>query len=232
MPNQLDYTVDLSPFRPIIPPVPDFIKQSWKPFLFGLCVGLLSVPLILLLNRPPAGIPIALRPPPATFTPVPVRIYVTGAVKSPGVYPLPKNSIVQQAIDSAGGLAHNADTSGLNLAGLLADGQQLFVPELPPTLTPAPPTPTTGPGTPTLTPEPPTATQPPNNPASTGNRININTATQAQLESLPRIGPAIAQRIIDYRTINGPFTTIEQIMNVNGIGPVTFEAIKDFITVK
>ena len=212
--------------------MPEFIKQNWKSFLFGLCVGLLSVPLILLLNQPPAGTPIALLSPPPTFTPVPLRVHVTGAVKSPGVYPLPKNSIVQEAIDSAGGLAHNADTAGLNLAGLLADGQQLFVPELPPTFTPAPPTPTTGPGTPSPTPEPPTATQLPNNPTLTGQRININTATQPQLESLPRIGPAIAQRIIDYRTINGPFTTIEQIMNVNGIGPVTFEAIKDFITVK
>ena len=62
--------------------------------------------------------------------------------------------------------------------------------------------------------------------------ININTATQAELESLPRIGPAIAQRIIEYRTLNGPFTSIEQIKNVKGIGEATFNAIKDFITVK
>jgi competence protein ComEA len=64
-----------------------------------------------------------------------------------------------------------------------------------------------------------------------GALININTATQAELESLPRIGPAIAQRIIEYRTANGPFQTIEEIMNVKGIGPATFAQIKDLITV-
>ena len=62
--------------------------------------------------------------------------------------------------------------------------------------------------------------------------INLNTASQAELETPPRIGPAIAQRIIDYRNANGFFQTIEEIMNVKGIGPATFEAIKDFITVK
>jgi competence protein ComEA len=64
-----------------------------------------------------------------------------------------------------------------------------------------------------------------------GGLININTATLAELDSLPRIGPAIAQRIIDYRTTNGPFSSIEQIMNVSGIGPATFAQIKDLITV-
>ncbi|HLB49702.1 MAG TPA: helix-hairpin-helix domain-containing protein [Anaerolineales bacterium] len=207
----------------------DSIKHHWKPFLFGLCVGLLSVPLILVLNQRPTGTPIALLPPPPTITPVPLRVHVTGAVNAPGVYQLPKTSIVQDAIDAAGGFSENADVSGLNLAGLLIDGQKLFIPELPPT---APPTPTTGPGTPAPTPAAQT-TQPPNNPTTnTGQLININTATQAELESLPRIGPAIAQRIIEYRTLNGPFTSIEQIKNVKGIGEATFNAIKDFITVK
>lgn len=204
------------------------IQQGWKTFLFGLCVGLLSVPLILLLNQRPTGKPIALLPPQPTITPVPLRVHVTGAINAPGVYQLPKDSIVQDAIEAAGGLAERADVSRLNLAGLLADGQQLFIPELPPT---PPPTPTVGPGTPSPTPQPatPTPTPPAN---SAGQPININTASQVELESLPRIGPSIAQRIIDYRNANGPFTNIEQIMNVSGIGPATFNAIKDYITVK
>ena len=135
----------------------DSIKHHWKPFLFGLCVGLLSVPLILVLNQRPTSTPIALLSPPPTITPVPLRVHVTGAVNAPGVYQLPKTSIVQDAIDAAGGFSENADVSGLNLAGLLIDGQKLFIPELPPT---APPTPTTGPGTPAPTPAAQT-TQPP-----------------------------------------------------------------------
>ncbi len=198
------------------------IKRGWKTFLFGLLASLLSVPLILLLNRPPAGKPIALLPPPPSITPVPLRVHVTGAVNAPGVYQLPQKSIVQDAIDTAGGLAERADASRLNLAGLLIDGQKLLIPELPPTLPPTPtvpPTPAVGPGTPTPTPEPPTAapvaqtTQPPSNPTTnTGQLININTATQAELESLPRIGPAIAQRIIDYRNANGPFQRIDEVV--------------------
>jgi competence protein ComEA len=218
------------------------IKQGWKTFLFGLLTSLLSVPLILLLNRPPAGKPIALLPPPPTITPVPLRVHITGAVNAPGVYQLPQKSIVQEAIDAAGGLTDRADVSRLNLAALLNDGDQLFIPELPPTLPPTPtpaPTHTVGPGTPTVTPEPATPTpaaQPTSSdspsPIAPGQLINLNTATQAELETLPRIGPAIAQRIIDYRNANGPFGTIEEIMNVKGIGPATFAAIKDFITVK
>lgn len=215
----------------------DSIKRGWKTFLFGLCVGLLSVPLILILNQRQTSTPIALLPPLPTITPVPLRVHVSGAVNAPGVYQLPQQSIVQDAIDVAGGLTARADVSRLNLAGLLNDGQQLVIAELPPTPIP---TPTVGPGTPTPTPEPPTPTvasiSSPSSgggqPGATGQLINLNTATQAELETLPRIGPAIAQRIIEYRTLNGPFTSIEQIMNVKGIGSATFDAIKDFITVK
>jgi competence protein ComEA len=152
------------------------------------------------------------------------------------VYQLPQQSIVQEAIDAAGGLTGRADASRLNLAGLLGDGQQLVIPEQLPT---AIPTATAGPGTPTAIPATPTpaaaaASNPSTGgaPISTGQIVNLNTATQAELESLPRIGPSIAGRIVEYRTLNGPFAEVEQIMNVKGIGPATFEAIKDFITVK
>jgi competence protein ComEA len=215
----------------------EFIKK-WQQMFWGLAGGGLTAILILLLNRPAAGTPITLLPPPATVTPVPVRVHITGAVNAPGLYALPQNSILQDAIDAAGGFTSQADPSGLNLAELLTDGKQIAIPTILPTLPPTPtlaPTATTGPGTPTPTPEPTatpanvTSSQPP---AASGQLVNINTATLAELDTLPRIGPAIAQRIIDYREANGPFTTIEQIMNIKGIGPATFDKLKDLITVK
>lgn len=203
--------------------------NHWRPFLFGLFVGLLSVPLILILNRRPAAVPIALAPLPPTVTPVPLRVHVLGAVRAPDVYELPAGSIVRDAIEAAGGLTGSAAADSLNLAGLLNDGQQLYVPAVSPTAAAPTQNAAADASQPPTTPQPPAATPPP---AAPSGPVNINTASQAQLESLPRIGPAIAQRIIEYRTLRGPFTTIEQIKNVKGIGEATFNAIKDYITVR
>ncbi len=206
---------------------------------YGLLLGLLITGILLVMGRRPPGQAVVLRDPP---TPIPLRIHVTGAVVNPGVYTLPRGSIVQDAISAAGGLTPRADTRALNLAQAVLDGDQINILALPPTatLTPTPrptdtpaPTITVGPGTSTPTPAFTTTLAPVPTSASvvTGGLININTATLAELETLPRIGPAIAQRIIDYRTANGPFTSIEQIMNVKGIGPATFAQLKDLITV-
>jgi competence protein ComEA len=214
------------------------MRGNYQQFLYGLLFGLFATGVLLVVARRPPGHPVQLLEPP---TPVPLRVHVTGAVVNPGVYALPSGSIVQDALDAAGGTAARADVSGLNLAQVLNDGDQVRVPERVPTSTPAPtraptatppPTVTVGPGTPSPTP-PPTATPEPTSSGQTvpGGQVNINTATLAELEILPRIGPAIAQRIIDYRTQNGPFNTIEEIMNVRGIGPATFAQIKDRITV-
>lgn len=207
------------------------MPQQWRSFLFGLFVGLLSVALILLLNKPPSGKPITLLPPPPTPSPVPLRVHIIGAVRAPGLYELSPGSVLQDAVHSAGGLADSAATDSLNLAALLSDGQQLYIP-----FASATPAPTNSPS-PNATPQPNVATPTAISaaaPASgaSGQLININTATQAQLESLPRIGPAIATRILDYRATIGAFTSIEQIMNVRGIGNSTFNAIKDLITVR
>jgi competence protein ComEA len=111
-------------------------------------------------------------------------------------------------------LVPEADTQALNLAAFLQDGEQISIPAVQPTQ-------------PAL--EPP-ARAAPLPTAQSGKLININTATQAELESLPGIGPALAQQIIAYRKANGPFATIEDIIDVPGIGPKTFEKIKDLIT--
>lgn len=196
---------------------------------FGVFFGLLSAGLVYLTSRPPQGAAITLLPPP---TPAPLVVQVSGAVAQPGVYDLPQGSRVRDAIEQAGGLLPSADSAALNLAALLEDGKRLEIPSLPPVKASPTFTPTLRPGSPTAiptTPPAPTIAAPP--PATPVGLVNINTATLEELDTLPGIGPSIAQRIIDYRTANGPFKTIEEIQNVSGIGPATFDKLKDLITV-
>lgn len=189
---------------------------------FGLICGLLATGLILLVARQPSGAPVTLLPPP---TPAPLIVHVSGAVGRPGVYALPAGSRAQEAIEAAGGFSAEADPGSLNLAAVLEDGSQIVVQRVQPTQPPLPePTVVTrgeGIALPTLT----------RSPTPEGHKVNINTATQEELESLPLIGPVLAKQIIDYRTANGPFEKIEDIVDVPGIGPKTFEVIRDLITV-
>jgi competence protein ComEA len=166
----------------------------------------------------PRGEPITLSPPP---TPLPVVVHVSGAVADPGVYTQPPGSRVKDAIEAAGGLSPDANIQGLNLAALLQDGDLIWIPALPkanPTTSNPDKTPGEG--------QAPIST-----PASTG-LININTATLEELDTLPGIGPVKAQSIIDHRNKHGPFNSIEAIQDVVGIGPVTYEGLKELITVQ
>jgi competence protein ComEA len=181
--------------------------------LIGVLAGFLLAGGILFVARTPAGEPVTLQPAP---TKAPIVVQVDGAVPRPGVYELPEGSRVQDAVTAAGGLLAEADSAGINLAARLEDGQQLNIPygrEFP-----APPE------------EPAFAVAGTAAPSST-ELININTASAEELDSLPGIGPTTAQKIIDYRTQHGIFQRIEDIMNVSGIGPATFDRIKDLITV-
>jgi competence protein ComEA len=156
-----------------------------------------------------------IEPPAATATPGPIQVYISGAVVHPDVYSVSSGAIVRDALALAGGPASDADLNTINLAKTLHDGDQVYVPhvgEVPPPAV--------------------SAEENSESPSSVpSGPININTATQAELETLPGIGPALASRIIDYREANGPFATIEAIQNVSGIGPATFENIKDLIMV-
>jgi competence protein ComEA len=146
--------------------------------------------------------------PEATSTPRPLRVYVSGAVQRPDVYTLPPDSIVKDAMMAAGGAADGADLDRINLASSVADGQQIYVPwqgeENPPV-------------------------QPPSAQPVSGGKVNVNTADAAALESLPGIGPTLAQRILDYRQAHGPFARVEDIMEVSGIGQGIFDKIGDLI---
>jgi competence protein ComEA len=175
--------------------------------LFGLFVALL----IWVISRNPRGQAVTLRPVP---TEKPIVVHVTGAVPRPGVYALAQGSRVQDAISAAGGFLADAEKGGINLARALEDGEQLDIPYA------------QG-ASPVIGTESPVLTEPP----SSAELININTASQSELETLPGIGPSTAQKIIQYREQNGPFVSTENIVNVPGIGPGTYERIKNLITV-
>ncbi len=168
---------------------------------------LLGAGVLILVTRPPKGAAIRLLPAP---TQAPIMVYVSGSVQQAGLYALPAGSRVNDAIQAAGGLAERADNGAVNLAGILQDGQQVNVPAIGETQAGGGQTRSINGG---------------------GALVNINTATMEELDSLPQIGPVTAQSIVDYREANGPFTTIEDLMEVDGIGQVTFDKVKDLITV-
>ncbi|MDK2856201.1 MAG: competence protein ComEA [Bacillota bacterium] len=145
-----------------------------------------------------------------------VVVHVAGAVAKSGVYRLPAGSRVIDAVEAAGGAAAEADVDALNLAQPLVDGQKVWVPKK---------------GEVTVTGAAGTATGPAaGSAAAGGGKVNINTAGVAELDTLPGIGPALAQRIIDYRAAHGPFKSIEDLKNVSGIGEKKFAEIKDYVT--
>ena len=186
--------------------------------LLGVMAGFVLAGVLVFVSRAPAGNPILLQ---AAPTEAPIAVHVIGAVARPGLYEFPSGARLQDAIDAAGCILSEANGDSLNLAALLQDGQQVNIPyqagsqpvipsglDLPSSNTP---TPQADPNV---------------------DLVNINTATKEELDTLPGIGPTTAQKIIDYRTENGPFTTLESIMNVSGIGPSTFEDIKNLITIE
>jgi len=186
--------------------------QNIKPILYmasGILFGLFVAAVIWVVARNPSGQTVTLRPVP---TEQPIIVHITGAVPRPGVYALPQGARAQDAISAAGGFLAEAEKTQINLARLIEDGEKLDVPYIE-GASPVIPTP----GEEII--------------ASTSELIDINIASQAELESLPGIGPTTAQKIIEYREQNGPFLAIEDIINVSGIGPGTYERIKDLITV-
>ncbi len=146
-----------------------------------------------------------------------LMVYVCGAVRTPGVVRLPAGARVDDALALAGGPTAKAELAAVNLAATLADGQQIVVPERGEAAAAA--ASQGGLGAQAVG-----AAQP-------GALVNINTAGLEELQTLSGVGPATAQKIIDYRTAHGGFKTIEEIKEVSGIGDARFAGMQDFITV-
>jgi len=147
-------------------------------------------------------------PAPAATGVADVYVHVAGAVRTPGLYLLPAGARVVDAVAAAGGFSEDADRDAVNLARTLDDGEQLPVPR-------------EGEAAPAGAAAPPPA----------DGRVDLNTADAALLEALPRIGPALAERIIAWREDNGGFTSIEDLLAVPGIGDKMLESLRDLVTV-
>jgi competence protein ComEA len=140
-------------------------------------------------------------------------VHVVGQVAKPGLVRLQTGARVADAITSAGGATRSADLAAMNLARALVDGEQVFVPR---------------PGE-----EPPAAPAPqvPGGPTSGDGSVNLNTADLGALDSLPGVGPVLAQRIIDWRTEHGRFTSVEELGEVSGIGDKLLSQLRPRVTV-
>jgi competence protein ComEA len=247
---------------PLTPPAHEAAAKSGlhlPSYLLGLVTALILLGSALFLLRRPDPPAVELQPPPTPAAPtstalpaepthLPIVVFVSGAVRQPGLYTLPPNSRIGDAIAASGGLLEGIDPANVNQAQPLSDGAQLHIPPgSPPAtqsdplsaeplslqplsastpaagLTAALPSPTasvrSAPADPAVAPQ--TAGS-----ASALPLINVNTATAAELESLPGIGPAKAQGIID----NRPYGTLEELDRVPGIGPSTLEQLLPLVT--
>ncbi len=143
---------------------------------------------------------------PTTVAPTPLLVHVAGAVRHPGLVALPAGARVIDAVTAAGGPTGSADQGAINLAARVTDGQQVVVPKRG--------------AAPAGAAAAPAASAP----------VSLTTATAEQLETLPRIGPALAARILAYRDAHGGFSSVDELGEVGGIGPKTLAGLKDLVT--
>jgi competence protein ComEA len=181
---------------------------------FIMMAVIIIVGLVILIVTRPEPVEIMIIPPEPTLTPEPtvtpspLLVYVTGAVQNPQItVELPAGSRVKDALDAAGGLTESADMNRVNVAGILHNGDHIHVF-------------TQGEEAANLA--VPTR--------SGGEVVFVNTATLEELDTLPGIGPAIAQRIIDFREQNGPFTDLESLMQVSGIGESLISQLEGLVS--
>ncbi len=147
-------------------------------------------------------------------TPTLVIVDVAGKVRHPGIVTLPPGSRVVDALEAAGGTNPSVDLTSLNLARQLVDGEQLLVGLTPVTVA-----------------APPGAAVPPPTNALPVAQVNLNTATSELLDTLPGVGPVTAQAILDWRTEHGSYSSVDELLEVDGIGEATLAGLRDLVTV-
>ena len=167
-----------------------------------------------------------------------IVVHISGAVNIEGIVELEAGSRIANAIEKAGGVKENADMTDINLAYPLEDGMKIHIPTKEETeanknnenmIDESYIISSSG-GVSSK--EDTNSTQGSSSTSTSNEKVNINTATQEELDTLPGIGPSIASKIIDYREQNGKFNSIEEIKEVSGIGDAKYEKIKDSITIK
>ncbi|MHB1456334.1 MAG: helix-hairpin-helix domain-containing protein [Armatimonadota bacterium] len=220
--------------------------------------GLLIIAILsLVLNNHPAPVPEEAAPEEITITnpdgsnavlgveaseasvqPQTVYVHVTGRVKTPGVYNLKPDSRIKDAVHAAGGPVSNADLESINLAQKLEDGMQVYIARTGEIPKPAVSVVSggTSTGSSSISSKPASGSKAPSvgeaaklSKPGSGN-VNINSASQTELQRLPGIGPSMAQRILEYRTANGRFSSVDELDEVKGIGPAKLAKMRPFIT--
>lgn len=209
-----------------------------SPFIAVLAVWVLRVPPPPIENMIPVAPTVASQPvapvlldPLGTVAPTRIAVHVVGAVRNPGVFHLEPGSRGDDALRAAGGAADNADVRRVNLAAPVRDGEQLYIPRVGERVTPAiahpgahpPDTSTSGPGA------------SPSDASSSRTTapliVDLNRATADDLDRLPGVGPSTAKAIIDHRTRNGPFASVDDLLAVRGIGPAKLAEIRKWVRV-
>lgn len=138
-----------------------------------------------------------------------MQVSISGAVATPGIVEVPVGARLQDVVERAGGFTGEADLTALNLAGRVGDGEQILIPAVGATIT----------DTPNVAAAP------------EGALIDLNTATAAELDELPGIGEVLRGRIVEYRETNGPFTSVDDLVVIEGISPRLVEEIRPYVTV-
>lgn len=161
----------------------------------------------------------------------PIAVDVEGAVREPGVYELADGSRVADAVEAAGGLARGASRTSVNLAQKVSDGMQVYVATKKEAAGAGGAAASGAGGTASGAGKAAAGGAAGSGTAAAGGKVNLNTASAEELQTLSGIGPALSQRIIDYRESKGPFKSVEQLKEVSGIGDAKFAAVEDSVCV-